>query len=135
MGQSAPKARLARVRRSKCCSPRGSTRSRQVSPRRVNNRPLRKALLNSSRLKQCGFALATLGLAAAVYYFYLAKRLPPVPQRPLRIGFEPNPPFQVRTSGGFSGLAVDVVNEAAKRGGIRLNWVETGTSSDEAFQK
>jgi len=54
---------------------------------------------------------------------------------PLRIGFEENPPVQIRTPSGFSGLAVEIVNEAAKRARIELDWVETGTSSDEALRK
>jgi PAS domain S-box-containing protein len=53
----------------------------------------------------------------------------------LRIGFEVNPPLQTRTANGYSGLGVDVVREAAKRAGIQLNWIETGTSSEEAFRK
>jgi|HubBroStandDraft_6_1064221.scaffolds.fasta_scaffold362161_2 hypothetical protein len=32
-------------------------------------------------------------------------------------------------------FAVETIDEAAKRAGVRLEWVETGTSSDEAFQK
>ena len=68
-------------------------------------------------------------------YSYFLNRIPPVPKRPLRIGFEPNPPFQVRTDTGFSGLAVDIVNAAAKRAGLQLVWVETGTSSDDSFQR
>jgi len=58
-----------------------------------------------------------------------------IPARTFRIGFEPNPPFQIRTASGFGGLAIDVVNQAAQRAGLRLQWVETGTSSDEAFQR
>ena len=54
---------------------------------------------------------------------------------PLRIGFENNPPVQIRTATGFSGLSVEIVNEAARRAGIQLDWVETGTSSEEAFRK
>jgi PAS domain S-box-containing protein len=67
--------------------------------------------------------------------WHFTTRVPPIPRRPLRIGFEPNPPAQIRTATGFSGLAVETVNEAAKRAGIQLQWVETGTSSDGAFQK
>ena len=75
--------------------------------------------------------LLTIGAA----YVYLNQRLPAVPDRPLRIGFEPNPPVQIRTRSGFSGLAVDVVNQAAARAGIKLEWVETGHSSYESFEK
>src|SRR5215831_9739934 len=56
-------------------------------------------------------------------------------ERPLRIGFENNPPVQIRTGSGFSGLSVDTVNEAARRAGIQLQWVETGTSSEQALRK
>jgi PAS domain S-box-containing protein len=56
-------------------------------------------------------------------------------QPPLRIGFEDNPPVQIRTSSGFSGLSVETVSEAAKRAGIKLQWVETGTSSDDALRR
>ena len=71
---------------------------------------------------------------AVFAFWYFSTPLPPVPQRPLRIGFESNPPVQIRTKDGFSGLAVETVDEAAKRAGIKLEWVETGTSSDKAFQ-
>jgi PAS domain S-box-containing protein len=80
------------------------------------------------------FVLAAAGVAAAVYW-YFAVRLPPVSRQPLRIGFEPNPPMQIRTASGFAGLAVETVSQAAKRAGVQLRWVETGTSSDEAFQR
>ena len=65
----------------------------------------------------------------------LCNTSPPIPKRPLRIGFESNPPVQIKTANGFAGLAVETVSEAARRAGIRLQWVETGTSSDEAFEK
>ena len=74
-------------------------------------------------------------IAGAGGYFYLANRLAPVPQRPLRIGFEPTPPFQIRTETGFGGLAIEIVDAAARRAGVQLVWVQTGTSSDEALQK
>ena len=74
-------------------------------------------------------------LASILGVWFYATRLPPIPNRPLRIGFEKDRPVQIRTANGFSGLAVETVNEAAKRAGIRLEWVETGTSSDEAFAK
>ena len=68
-------------------------------------------------------------------FWFISTRIPPPPQRTLRIGFESNPPVQIRTEDGFSGLAVETVNEAAKRARIKLEWIETGTSSDEAFRK
>jgi PAS domain S-box-containing protein len=77
-------------------------------------------------------AIAILGLVSV---WYGDARVQPVPDRPLRIGFENNPPVQVRDENGFSGLAVETVNDAARRAGIQLQWVETGTSSDEAFRR
>jgi hypothetical protein len=67
----------------------------------------------------------------ALWHFHA--RAPYVPTRPLRIGFENNPPIQIRTASGFSGLSVEIVSDAAKRAGIA--WVETGTSSEEAFRR
>ena len=75
------------------------------------------------------------GIAGLVALWYFTPRVQPVTSRPLRIGFENNPPVQLRTAGGFSGLGVETVNEAARRAGIKLEWVETGTSSEEAFRK
>ena len=85
-----------------------------------------------------GGATAAVGVAAVagiLAFWYFDYRLPPIPERPLRIGFEHVPPVQIRTADGMSGLAVDTIREAAKRAHITLEWVETGTSSDEAFQK
>jgi PAS domain S-box-containing protein len=89
----------------------------------------------SRRWKRASLTLAVAASAAVVALWYFSTRPRSVPQRALRIGFESNPPVQIRTERGFSGLAVDTVNEAAKRAGIKLEWVETGTSSDEAFRK
>jgi PAS domain S-box-containing protein len=85
--------------------------------------------------RRVGAILLATGIAGALAFWYFTIRLPPIPGRPLRIGFEPNPPVQIRTDSGFSGLAVETIDAAAKRAGVRLQWVETGTSSDEAFQK
>jgi two-component system cell cycle sensor histidine kinase/response regulator CckA len=92
-------------------------------------------VLPLSAWKRAGAVLLAAGIIGALALWYFATRLPPIPRRPLRIGFEPNPPVQIRTDSGFSGLAVETIGEAAKRAGVRLQWVETGTSSDEAFQK
>ena len=66
---------------------------------------------------------------------YFVPAVPQVPQRPLRIGFEENPPVQIRTANGFSGLSVETVSEAASRAGIKLEWIETGKSSGESLRK
>src|SRR6478672_10005585 len=81
-------------------------------------------------------AIATVvAIAGLLTLWRFNTREPALPMRPLRIGFENNPPVQIRTATGFSGLSVEIVSDAAKRAGIKLEWVETGTSSDEAFRK
>jgi PAS domain S-box-containing protein len=74
-------------------------------------------------------------LAGLLAVWRFMARAPSLPDHPLRIGFESNPPIQIRTDRGFSGISVETVSEAARRAGIRLQWIETGTSSDEALQK
>ena len=78
---------------------------------------------------------ASVVLVGGLALWYFSDRFPPIPQRTLRIGFEQNPPVQIRTEEGFGGLAVETLNQAANRAGLHLKWVETGTSSDEAFQR
>src|SRR3954467_11155842 len=87
------------------------------------------------RIARAGVIVIAAAFAGGLTYSYFANRLAPLPKRALRIGFEPNPPFQVRTATGFSGLAVEIVNNAARRAGVTLQWIETGTSSEEAFRK
>src|SRR5215469_12383659 len=89
---------------------------------------------SSRRLRVCAIAGAA-ALAGLAAIWRLTASPPAVPNHLLRIGFEDNSPVQIRTESGFSGLAVDAVNEAAQRAGIKLQWVETGTSSEEAFKK
>jgi PAS domain S-box-containing protein len=79
--------------------------------------------------------LVCTGLAAGLTFWYFAIRTPPIPRRTLRIGFEQVTPVQIRTADGFAGLAVEIINEAAERTGLSLQWVETGTSSEEAFRR
>ncbi len=79
--------------------------------------------------------LASAALAVALAFWYFALRTPPILGRTLRIGFEQVPPVQIRTDSGFAGLAVETVGEAAKRAGVSLQWVETGTSSEEALRR
>ena len=79
--------------------------------------------------------LASVGLVAAIAFWYFTIRTLPIPQRTLRIGFEQVPPVQLRTRNGFSGLAVETVSEAAKRAGLSLQWVETGMSSEESLRR
>src|SRR5436190_15083605 len=90
-------------------------------------------LLTLSRQRRAGAILGSAGIAAAIAFSTI--RTPPIPQRTLRIGFEVVPPVQLRTANGFAGLAVETVREAARRAGVSLEWVETGTSSEEALRR
>ena len=56
-------------------------------------------------------------------------------KRTYRIGWEHDPPEQfVGPSGEPSGLAIEAVREAARRRGIELKWVNTGTSSEASIR-
>src|SRR5215471_8643020 len=99
---------------------------------------LRRVLIVLSILRQARrslLILTSVGLAAFIAFWYFTIRTPRIPQRTLRIGFEQVPPVQIRMANGFSGLAVETVSEAAKRAGVSLQWVETGTSSEEALRR
>ena len=89
----------------------------------------------SGRYVRTGAFLIAAVTAGGLAVLYFANRLPPIPQRTLRIGFEQNPPLQYHTADGLAGLGVETVNEAAKRAGLRIRWIETGVSSEEAFRK
>jgi PAS domain S-box-containing protein len=61
------------------------------------------------------------------------------PRRPedrvYRIGWDPDPPFQaVGPDGNATGLAIELVREAARRRGIRLEWVRQGGGADAALR-
>ena len=89
-----------------------------------------------SRPRRAATFLASAGLLIIILgVWYSTTRTPTIPRRTLRIGFESVPPVQIRTDSGFTGLAVEAVNEAAKRAGLSLQWIETGTSSEEALRR
>jgi two-component system cell cycle sensor histidine kinase/response regulator CckA len=55
--------------------------------------------------------------------------------RVYRIGWEPDPPFQAEgLEGQATGLAVELVREAARRRGIRLEWVRQTGGADTALR-
>jgi PAS domain S-box-containing protein len=89
----------------------------------------------SGHYKRSGVFLIAAMLTVALAFFCFAYWLPVTPHRALRIGFEQNPPLQLRTTGGLAGLAVEAVSVAARRAGLRLQWVEPGVSSEESFRK
>jgi ABC-type amino acid transport substrate-binding protein len=66
--------------------------------------------------------------AAAIGYFYFKRS--DLRNGTYRIGWMISPPFQVRgPDGRASGISVDLVNLAARRRGIRLEWVFWDNSS------
>src|SRR5258705_1981091 len=55
--------------------------------------------------------------------------------RVYRIGWDPDPPFQaVGRDGQATGLAVELVRAAARRRGIRLEWVRQPNGVDTALR-
>ena len=79
-------------------------------------------------------AVAMVGAAAAAAWWYASVWRPPIPARALVIGFEHNPPYQVRSpSGPPTGLVIDTVAEAARRAGIALVWQETTLGPERAL--
>jgi signal transduction histidine kinase/CheY-like chemotaxis protein len=65
------------------------------------------------------------GLVVVMAIGFAARReMYVAPERPLRIGMWPGPPFEIWKGNGIAtGLGPDVVNEAARRVGITLEWV------------
>jgi signal transduction histidine kinase/ActR/RegA family two-component response regulator len=64
-----------------------------------------------------------------------SRRPPPLPNRPLRIGFLHDPPYmQWGPDGRPAGLAVEVISAAARRINLPLEWVYTNGLVDEPFR-
>jgi signal transduction histidine kinase/ActR/RegA family two-component response regulator len=77
-----------------------------------------------------GAGLLTMTLAAA----WLLHR--PYAGRTYRIGVRTNSPYSiVAADGRVSGIAVDVLSEAARRAGIHLRWIPSPEGPDEALGK
>src|SRR5260370_42165552 len=55
--------------------------------------------------------------------------------RVYRIGWDPDPPFQAPGADGrATGLAIELVREAARRQGIKLEWVRQQGGADAALR-
>jgi PAS domain S-box-containing protein len=89
----------------------------------------------SGRYQRVGATLIAAMLTAGIAFLYFANRVPPIPERTLRIGFEQNPPLQFHTPEGLAGVGIEAVREAAKRAGLRIQWVDTGVSSEESLRR
>jgi polar amino acid transport system substrate-binding protein len=80
-------------------------------------------------------AAAIVVLVAAGAYFALNYRRGPIENRVYRIGWQQVPPFQYKTEDGSpTGLAVELVRDAARRRGIQLEWVLVPGSSETALR-
>lgn len=53
-----------------------------------------------------------------------------------RIGYEASPPYQLLDpAGGPTGPALELIQEAARRTGVRLRWVRVDSGPDDAFRR
>ena len=67
----------------------------------------------SSRLWRRASAIVVLaGLSGLIVFWRFSAHSAPVPLHPLRIGFESNPPVQIRTENEFSGLGVETTRKS-----------------------
>src|SRR5688572_449214 len=87
------------------------------------------------RIRSTLIAAGVVVLLAAGYF--VANRLSPrIDDRIYRIGWQHVPPFQHKADDGSpAGLAVDLIHDAARRRGIRLQWVWYPESSEAALRK
>lgn len=73
--------------------------------------------------------------ALALWYSFLAYGAQRRGRFVYRIGWENSPPFQQPDEKGQpSGLAVDLVREAARRSGIKLQWIRQPASSENSLR-
>ena len=88
------------------------------------------------RLRRSRALLAVAGLLLAAGAFFGVRHFRTrIVDRVYVIGWQNVPPFQQKAEDGSpAGLAVDLVREAARRRGIRLQWVWHPASSEEALR-
>ena len=92
---------------------------------------LRLALYRKHRRAIVGVFAAISLIVAAVLFYQIGTR--PI-GRPIRIGFDENPPVHFSdANGSVRGYAVDIFNEAARRQGITLEWVLAPEHADRAL--
>ncbi len=79
-------------------------------------------------------SLAILALVSSIWGGLCWHRRELARQKVYRIGAEVLPPYSnIRPDGSFEGLSVDVVREAARRRGIRLEWIPINVPYEEAL--
>src|SRR5260370_18420352 len=91
--------------------------------------------MRSTRLKAAGWMAVAFALFAAVDDRVSAYRWGKIDDRVYRIGWQVDPSCQERgADGGPTGLAIELVRDAARRHGIRLEWVFQPGSSERALR-
>jgi PAS domain S-box-containing protein len=91
--------------------------------------------MRSTIVKAAGWMAVTGLILAAVAYGVSIYRRRNFDDRVYRIGWQADPPFQERGEDGApTGLAIELVRDAARRQGIRLEWVWRPGSSEEALR-
>src|ERR1700677_2863398 len=79
-----------------------------------------------SLLRSYGWRLACALLLIAAVPAVRKFRQPDLHGHVFRMGYEYSPPAQfIAANGGPSGAVIDILREAARRRGIRLNWVRS----------
>jgi len=86
------------------------------------------------RLRRFRLLLGAVALIAGATGFWMYQRSQDS-KRIYRIGYVEAPPFMTRLpNGDVGGFALDAVNEAARRAGIRLQWIHCGQDGVNAVQ-
>ncbi|MGA3202871.1 MAG: response regulator [Bryobacteraceae bacterium] len=81
-----------------------------------------------------GYVAASVLALIAVAVGVEKSRAPDLRGRAFRIGYEEVPPSQfVGPDGSARGAVIDVMEEAARRRGIRLKWVQSGAGSERSL--
>lgn len=84
----------------------------------------------SRRVKIVIAVIAGLAIAGGYYQW----NSPPDLNRTYRIGYEHSPPRQlIKPDGGPTGSVIEIINEAARRGNVRLEWVRVWKGPDQAL--
>src|SRR5690349_6116834 len=77
--------------------------------------------------------ITIVGVTVGVLFWVVIERGRPE-HRVYRIGWNPDPPFQaVGPDGRATGLAIELVRDAARRRGIQLEWVRRPDGADPAL--
>src|SRR5580658_5727176 len=88
----------------------------------------------TSRPFRIATAIALLVLVSSIWLLPRRHLQRSTTTRVFRIGYQDLPPHEVVTPAGASGPAVEVVAEAARRRGIRLQWVLTPEGPEKSLQ-